>query len=73
MNMNSIDFSCLITGFSTDYLPLQRCNFQSRMQSYLDTPKLFLQFLNKSKGGSLNSFYAKDFRRELVIEFFEWY
>lgn len=73
MNMNSTDFACLVTGFLTDYLPLQRCYSKNTVQSYRDTLKLFLRFLNGSKGVSPNSFYIKDFRCELVIEFLEWY
>ena len=73
MNTNSTDFACLVTGFLTDYLPLQRCYSKNTVQSYRDTLKLFLRFLSGSKGLSPNSFYMKDFRRELVIEFLEWY
>lgn len=73
MNMNSTDFACLVTGFLTDYLPLQRCYSKNTVQSYRDTLKLFLRFLSGFKGLSPNSFYMKDFRRELVIEFLEWY
>lgn len=35
--------------------------------------KLFLRFLTECKGISPASFYIKDFKRELVIEFLEWY
>lgn len=73
MNMNSTDFACLVTGFLTDYLPMQRCYSQNTILSYRDTLKLFLRFLSEAKGISPNSFYVKDFRRELVIEFLEWY
>lgn len=73
MNTNSTDFACLVTGFLTDYLPLQRCYSKNTILSYRDTLKLFLRFLGDYKGFSLNSFYIKDFKRELVIEFLEWY
>lgn len=73
MNMNSTDFACLVTGFLTDYLPLQRAYSKNTILSYRDTLKLFLRFLTEVKGISLNSFYMKDFRRELIIEFLEWY
>lgn len=73
MNMNSTDFACLVTGFLTDYLPMQRCYSQNTILSYRDTLKIFLRFLSEAKGISPNSFYVKDFRRELVIEFLEWY
>ena len=73
MNRNSTDFACLVTGFLTDYLPLQRCYSFNTLLSYRDTLKLFLRFLGEAKGISPVSFYVKDFKRELVIEFLEWY
>lgn len=73
MNMNSTDFACLVTGFLTDFLPLQRCYSRNTILSYRDTLKLFLRFLSEGKGISPRSFYMKDLTRELVIEFLEWY
>lgn len=73
MNTNSTDFACLVTGFLTDYLPLQRCYSRNTILSYRDTLKLFLRFLSEAKGISPKSFYVKDFKRELIIEFLEWY
>jgi site-specific recombinase XerD len=73
INTNSTDFARLITGFLTDYLPLQRGYAKNTILSYRDTLKLFLRFLNDEKGISPNSFYVKDFKREIVIEFLEWY
>ena len=73
MNTNSTDFACLVTGFLTDYLPHHRCYSKNIVLSYRDTLKLFLRFLKEEKGISPNSFYIKDFKREIVIEFLEWY
>jgi len=73
MNVNSTDFACLVTGFLTDYLPHHRCYSKNTILSYRDTLKLFLRFLNEEKSISPDSFYVKDFTRELVIEFLEWY
>ena len=73
MNRNSTDFACLVTSFLTDYLPLQRCYSSNTLLSYRDTLKLFVRFLGEAKGISPASFYVKDFKRELVIEFLEWY
>ena len=73
MNKNSTDFACLVTGFLTDYLPLQRCYSRNTVLSYRDTLKLFLRFLGECKGIPPTSFYIKDFKRELVIDFLEWY
>ena len=73
MYMNSTDFACLVTGFLTDYLPHHRCYSKNTILSYRDTLKLFFRFLNDAKGISPDSFYTKDFKRELVIEFLEWY
>ena len=73
MNTNSTDFACLVTGFLTDYLPHHRCYSRNTILSYRDTLKLFLRFLKEEKETSPNSFYIRDFKRELVIEFLEWY
>ena len=73
MNMNSTDFACLVTRFLTDYLPHHRYYSKNTVLSYRDTLKLFLRFLKEKKGISPNSFYIKDFKREIVIEFLEWY
>lgn len=51
MNTNSTDFACLVTGFLTDYLPLQRCYSNNTILSYRDTLKLFLRFLSDYKAG----------------------
>ena len=72
-NRNSTDFACLVTGFLTDYLPLQRCYSSNTVLSYRDTLELFLRLLDEARGFSPDSFYVKDFKRELVIEFLEWY
>lgn len=73
MSTNSTDFACLVTGFLTDYLPLQRGYSQNTILSYRDTLKLFLRFLSEAKGILPKSFYVKDFKRELIIEFLQWY
>lgn len=73
MNMNSTDFACLVTKFLTEYLPHHRCYSKNTILSYRDTLKLFLRFLKEEKDISPNSIYIKDFKRELVIEFLEWY
>ena len=67
MNTNSTDFACLVTGFLTDYLPHHRCYSKNTILSYRDTLKLFLRFIKEEKGILLNSFYIRDFKRELVI------
>lgn len=71
--MNSTDFAQLITGFLTDYLPLQRCYSKNTILSYRDTLKLYLRFISEEKGMKLQSFHIRDFTRESVIEFLEWY
>ena len=73
MTVNSTDFAALVTGFLTDYLPLQRGYSRNTILSYRDTLKLFLRFLTEEKSISPNSFYVKDFSRDLVIGFLEWY
>jgi site-specific recombinase XerD len=73
MNVNSTDFAKLITSFLTDYLPLQRGYAKNTILSYRDTLKLFLRFLKEAKDILPNNFYVKDFSRELVIEFLDWY
>lgn len=73
MSVNSTDFSSLVTSFLTDYLPLQRCYSKNTILSYRDTLKLFLRYISIEKEMSLRSFQVKDFTRELIIEFLEWY
>lgn len=72
-NANSTDFAQLVTGFLTDYLPLQRCYSKNTILSYRDTLKLFLRFISEEKRIRLKSFGTKDFTRETVLEFLEWY
>lgn len=73
MSMNSTDFASLVTGFLTDYLPLQRCYSKNTILSYRDTLKLLLRYISMEKGVNLRSFQVKNFNRELIIEFLEWY
>lgn len=73
MYMNSTDFASLVTGFLTDYLPLQRCYSKNTILSYRDTLKLLLRYISMEKGINLRSFQVKDFKRELILEFLEWY
>lgn len=73
MTGNSTDFASLVTGFFTDYLPLQREYSHNTILSYRDSFTLFLRFVRHEKGLDLKSFYVKDFTRELVIEFLEYY
>lgn len=73
MNVNSTDFALLVTGFLTDYLPLQRCYARNTILSYRDTLKLLVRFITEEKEISLKSFCVKDFTRELILDFLEWY
>lgn len=73
MSMNSTDFAALVTGFLTDYLPLQRGYSKNTILSYRDTLKLLLRYISMEKGISLRAFQTKDFHRGLIIEFLEWY
>jgi site-specific recombinase XerD len=73
MTVNSTDFAALVSGFLTEYLPLQRGYSRNTILSYRDTLKMFLRFVTEEKNISLKSFYVKDFKRELIIEFLEWY
>lgn len=57
MNRNSTDFACLVTGFLTDYLLLQRCYSSNTVLSYRDTLKLFLRFLGEARGIFPDSFF----------------
>jgi site-specific recombinase XerD len=70
---NSTDFAQLVTGFLTDYLPLQRCYSKNTILSYRDSLKLFLRFISEEKGIKLKLFNVKNFNREIIIEFLEWY
>lgn len=72
MITNSTDFAKLVTGFLTDYLPLQRGYSPNTILSYRDALKLFVLFLTESKGLQLSRFTMNKFNRELIIEFLEW-
>ena len=73
MMANSTDFAKIVTKFLTEYLPCHRCYSKNTILSYRDTLKLFLKFIKEEKNMSVNSFYMKDFNRDLVINFLEWY
>ena len=72
MIMNSTDFARMVTGFLTDYLPLQRGYSPNTVLSYRDALKLFVLFLTESKGFPLSRFTMDKFNRELIIEYLEW-
>ena len=72
MITNSTDFARLVTGFLTDYLPLQRGYSPNTILSYRDALKLFVLFLMESKGLQLSRFTMDKFNRELIIEYLEW-
>ena len=72
MRANTTDFARAVTGFLTDYLPLQRGYSQNTILSYRDVLKLFVVFLTESKGISLAKFSMTGFTRPMVIEFLEW-
>ena len=73
MMTNSTDFAKIVAKFLTEYLPCHRCYSKNTILSYRDTLKLFLKFIKEEKNMSVNSFYMKDFNRDLVINFLEWY
>lgn len=72
MSANSTDFAQVVTGFLTDYLPLQRGYSSNTILSYRDALKLFVLFLTQSKGMQLSKFTMVGFNRTLVVEFLEW-
>lgn len=72
MTVSSTDFARLVTGFLTDYLPLQRNYSQNTVLSYRDALKLFVLFLTEQKGIRLAEFTMQDFDRQLVTEYLEW-
>ena len=49
MNGNTTDFARVVTGFLTDYLPLQRGYSKNTILSYRDALKLFIVFLTEEK------------------------
>lgn len=72
MNGNTTDFARMVTGFLTDYLPLQRGYSRNTILSYRDAIKLFIVFLTEEKGLQLSRFTMSGFNRALVVEFLEW-
>ncbi len=72
MAVNTTDFAKLVTGFLTDYLPLQRGYSQNTILSYRDALKLFVFFLTDTKGIKLSRFTMAGFNRKLIVEFLDW-
>lgn len=72
MAVNTTDFAKLVTGFLTDYLPLQRGYSQNTILSYRDALKLFVFFLTDAKGMKLSRFTMAEFDRKLIVEFLDW-
>ena len=72
MNGNTTDFAKVVTGFLTDYLPLQRGYSKNTILSYRDALKLFIVFLTEEKEIQLSRFTMSGFNRILVVEFLEW-
>ena len=72
MSGNTTDFARVVTGFLTDYLPLQRGYSKNTILSYRDALKLFIVFLTEEKGIQLSRFTMSGFNRILVVEFLEW-
>ena len=72
MTANTTDFAKTVTGFLTDYLPLQRGYSRNTILSYRDALKLFILFLTESKGIKLSRFTMAGLNRTLVVEFLEW-
>lgn len=72
MTGNTTDFAKTVSGFLTDYLPLQRGYSQNTILSYRDALKLFVLFLTDAKGIKLSKFSLAEFKRTLVAEFLEW-
>ena len=72
MKATPTDFAKLVTGFLTDYLPLQRNYSGNTILSYRDALKLFVVFLTEYKNISLLAFTLEQFKRELVVEYLAW-
>ena len=72
MSGNTTDFARMVTGFLTDYLPLQRGYSKNTIISYRDALKLFIVFLTEEKGIQLSRFTMSGFNRRLIVEFLEW-
>ena len=72
MNREPTDFAHLVTGFLTDFLPLQRNYSKNTILSYRDTLKLLTVFITEMKGIRLMDFTMNQFDRQLIIEFLEW-
>lgn len=72
MSGNTTDFARVVTGFLTDYLPLQRGYSKNTILSYRDALKLFIVFLTEEKEIPLSRFTMSGFNRILVVEFLEW-
>ena len=72
MSGNTTDFAKMVTGFLTDYLPLQRGYSKNTILSYRDALKLFIVFLTEARGFQLSKFTMSRLNRVIVVEFLEW-
>lgn len=72
MTQNVTDFARLVSGFLTDYLPLQRNYSKNTILSYRDSLKLLIKFITDVKGIKLNQFSMNTFDRELIRDYLEW-
>lgn len=72
MTTDSTEFAQLVTGFLTDYLPLQRNFSKNTVKSYRDTFKLLIRFITEEKEKNLMKFDMGDFDKKLIVDFIEW-
>ena len=72
MNTSTTDFAYLVSGFLTEYLPLQRNYSKNTILSYRDTLKLFVVFITDIKGIRIKNFTMDRFESSLIVEFLEW-
>jgi site-specific recombinase XerD len=66
------DFARLVTGFFTDFLPLQRNYSKNTILSYRDSLKLLTLFITETKGIRLVDFTMEKFDRQLIVEYIDW-
>lgn len=66
------DFTSYLTSFFIKYLTGERCLSTNTIQSYRDTFKLFLMFMQEENGTLPQNVSLDDFSYETVTAFLEW-
>ena len=69
---NPGDFASLLSGFLSEYLPVQKNASQQTIHSYRDTFKLLLIYMEGERGIKPGKIQMKTLSAQLILEFLSW-